>query len=1539
MSVKTGILSTLAVIACGMASAAVYTSRSYVQGGLIAQWDGIDNAGTGVHDSGAAVWKDLKGNYDLTLIGSGAWSAGGDSLVVSGPSAVGETAGPEYKTIEIVYKMTNSGGRILFANGDGVMYNSELRSRRVVVFDESGTIAYFKGDGAGKRILWTYDADAIRHMAATFNGPSVYDTFCDGFWRNDSNRNNAWNLGEGKIMIGGRNRTETKYGWYGQVYSIRLYNRMLTPSEIAVNYMVDKARFFPDPPPAETGTLTFTNMFNSASSYSVDILPLWGDAASWTNSTGSNPAVTPTNGENVAFVPIPEGRMRNTAFTCRLIGTDGNTKLDGTNAVNPIVGSVTGPAGQVIRHADPGARNGYWRVRPFTVCDPNGYKGFWEVGAYGSGYVLPVEAGSGFVPRLESFYSGARGFVNVVNEGSTAEIGDLYGHGMLQKEGGGELVVEGTEGENSDFMIKAGSLTLKGRGNDAGDSLEELLDMSALHLDASVAESIATTNAGPGSYLFVTNWADVRGNGWSAKFPTYAYSPSGQYAVNMMNFTIPGYIAPEKSPTGLNLVSFGSPNDLPGYGYSPQYNPIYGPTNCCLEIAYNGKDKAVTNVQEVFYSVRFARAARNSTVLNAGGDLSFASQSWKMFNTYRFQNKSGNPYPLHDGEFRLNGEFWAPIQYYSDVFNTMTNVMVCNAALAVATRVESLGTDRHYNSNSGGCRIGELLVFTNKLTRVQRQKVNAYLYGKWIASRSTDDVDEYDAGNVFYGEGSTGIGVPAGRRATVRNLVSSVDKVVKTGDGILEVENLLGTNVVFDVRGGEVRFVRKSGAVSTAGPAADPFIWLDAKRADTITTTTSDITPGVTYVTAWKDCRDGVDLSATAWGSVESTARQSLPTLTSYRGFPAVDFGASGSEVKDSVTNKAAMKLPNYGKRNVYAAFTVIRPLTFSSRSGNLNIFGTSSLDTYRASAYRTLVSGVWQVWPSISSAIWSINGVPTDPYAVGETLNSTNDFLVIGVSADNVFLHDGLCMANSGKAVYSAHGGGQIAEHIVYTRPISEKERRDTEAYLMAKWFGTDHPESESGPAKAILDYPVSSPAIVGSEEPDGDETEVKLITGGNGTLVKTGDGAISVGSYTNGVRNLRVEGGTLKATLGFSPSAVSLFHFDAMDESSLYTYDEVGTDSVERAFVTQWSDTRHNGTWAKPAVSYNPARIAKMQSVAATNPVLKTVEMAAGVMRRAVDFGQVRHYNATEVDGAPLYDEAPMLWNKAFLAAEVHTVAGPHTGVYNPAKSGDVKAAGGPFIGGKDLSFYHSWNGTAIFTQHAQSLVRFSDSAEPGTTCTWIDRVETSPSLTWPAGFHLLSVITSNAVPGNVSNFSSDRSYYSGGGIVMGEQIGFDRWLTDKERGYLMAHLMRKWFGESAAERVLWTNSLDSVYVAPGASFVEKGDAVMVTPSFAGGGTVTVDEMRGVSSFDLEGPLFVNGTLVVADGPISLNIDTGFDLNVPGVYPAISATSLEGVDLSHWTLTGAALSARRITSLVTDADGNVCVKVEPKGLLLIAQ
>ncbi len=226
----------------GTLHAEAYTSASYVQGGLIAQWDGIDNAGTGTHDPNATVWKDLVGNLNMTLTAKGRWNMLGNALYVSGMGAQGPSAAPAYKTIEIVFKMKRDGGRIMFASG--------LQSRLVGVDPASGSpkTIYFNGKGSSggndKCFKWSLDTEALCTATATYTGDNVADVYCDGAVRNDGNNANNWGVGDAKVAVGGRLLNET-YPWFGEIYAIRLYDTVLTAEEIAANAAIDRARFQP----------------------------------------------------------------------------------------------------------------------------------------------------------------------------------------------------------------------------------------------------------------------------------------------------------------------------------------------------------------------------------------------------------------------------------------------------------------------------------------------------------------------------------------------------------------------------------------------------------------------------------------------------------------------------------------------------------------------------------------------------------------------------------------------------------------------------------------------------------------------------------------------------------------------------------------------------------------------------------------------------------------------------------------------------------------------------------------------------------------------------------------------------------------------------------------------------------------------------------------------------------------------------------------------------------------------------------------------
>ena len=227
--------------------AETYTSASYVQREhLIAQWDGIDNAGTGTHDQNATEWKDLVGSRHLTLKAGGSWSAAGNALVVNGRSAEYNGAAPACKTIEVVFKMTRRDGIMMF-------YGGNQTTRQMVVFTSSGTKCYCEGLGSVNHSLAYSDFSSgrLRSVSGTFSTPGQVASamYANGMQQtSNSTLQNSWGNTTQKIMIG--IYPSGMYPWYGEVYSIRMYDCELTASEVSANYVIDKARFGEVPPAA-----------------------------------------------------------------------------------------------------------------------------------------------------------------------------------------------------------------------------------------------------------------------------------------------------------------------------------------------------------------------------------------------------------------------------------------------------------------------------------------------------------------------------------------------------------------------------------------------------------------------------------------------------------------------------------------------------------------------------------------------------------------------------------------------------------------------------------------------------------------------------------------------------------------------------------------------------------------------------------------------------------------------------------------------------------------------------------------------------------------------------------------------------------------------------------------------------------------------------------------------------------------------------------------------------------------------------------------
>ncbi len=230
------------------------TSASYTQDGLIGQWDGENNAGTGTHDPSATVWKDLKGSLDLTLTANGQWNAAGNALVAYRASAVGDSPAPAYKTIEVAYRSTYQNPNDGHGGGhNSVLLNASNADRKQMVFFRGyGVNAYFSGINSRTTgvkhwgvALGTFNSNSVHVLAATYTNVAAQAalTYLDGTRNTNTKEDDSWSCLAEKMIVGD-NKEASYRPFYGEVYALRFYDRELTADELAADAAMDQKRIF-----------------------------------------------------------------------------------------------------------------------------------------------------------------------------------------------------------------------------------------------------------------------------------------------------------------------------------------------------------------------------------------------------------------------------------------------------------------------------------------------------------------------------------------------------------------------------------------------------------------------------------------------------------------------------------------------------------------------------------------------------------------------------------------------------------------------------------------------------------------------------------------------------------------------------------------------------------------------------------------------------------------------------------------------------------------------------------------------------------------------------------------------------------------------------------------------------------------------------------------------------------------------------------------------------------------------------------------------
>lgn len=204
------------------------TAKDYVQSGLVAMWDGIENAGWGTHDASATTWRDLIGTANQSVYGGDGWLDDGYSWAndtgVYRMFDCGNVFNTGIFTLDVVVSRNSSyGANFPGINGVGGGA-SEIGIRSWDSYSRVGFWAY------GSRFADVSANANVKHMTLTCDSTTI-----TAYWDAENRGTIAY---DSSVALDG-----LLYWQRGILYACRIYSRALTAAEIAANYAIDKERF------------------------------------------------------------------------------------------------------------------------------------------------------------------------------------------------------------------------------------------------------------------------------------------------------------------------------------------------------------------------------------------------------------------------------------------------------------------------------------------------------------------------------------------------------------------------------------------------------------------------------------------------------------------------------------------------------------------------------------------------------------------------------------------------------------------------------------------------------------------------------------------------------------------------------------------------------------------------------------------------------------------------------------------------------------------------------------------------------------------------------------------------------------------------------------------------------------------------------------------------------------------------------------------------------------------------------------------------
>ena len=241
--VRNGAVGLLLAAACAaavpLASLAEVTAKSYIQGGLVSHWDGIENAGYGLHDDTTNVWTDLKGFCDLEIVDAdSSWTANAFLPPQKGYAAAAKDNGGTAKIAKYAYASIDVCiTRKAYSNAAMVLGQGE----RSISWQKNGFVCHYSKKsclanlvaGTPYSIYAEYKSGAAAVITNYLDGVPVAEVAVEDNLQDLY----CWD----RFQIG--RDLNTYWSSTAPVNSVRLYSRALEQWEIQVNANVDQIRY------------------------------------------------------------------------------------------------------------------------------------------------------------------------------------------------------------------------------------------------------------------------------------------------------------------------------------------------------------------------------------------------------------------------------------------------------------------------------------------------------------------------------------------------------------------------------------------------------------------------------------------------------------------------------------------------------------------------------------------------------------------------------------------------------------------------------------------------------------------------------------------------------------------------------------------------------------------------------------------------------------------------------------------------------------------------------------------------------------------------------------------------------------------------------------------------------------------------------------------------------------------------------------------------------------------------------------------------